>query len=231
MNGAVIPACEVSERDLQTMFGLMAASYDNMEEAVFRRDFAEKDHCLILRNDAGELVGFTTQKIMSADVDGKPVYGVFSGDTVIRSDYRGQTDLYRIFAQFWFSYAKQYEEFYWFLICKGYKTYGILPLIWAEFYPNCRCETPAYEKKIIDSYAQALYPGEYNPETGVVEYRHIKDKLKAGVAEIDSRHMKNPDVAFFCEKNPHHADGNDLVCLAKFDRAAVKPRMADMLGI
>ena len=231
MNGAVIPACEVTETDLQAMFALMSAYYDNVEESVFRRDYAGKDHCLILRNDEGALVGFTTQKVMSVQAGGKTVHGVFSGDTVIHRDYWGKTDLYRIFAQFWFRYAKQYDAFYWFLISKGYKTYAILPLIWAEFYPNCRCETPAGMKQIIDAYASALYPAEYNPATGVIEYQHQKDRLKAGVAEIDSRRLKNPDIAFFCERNPHHAEGNDLACLARLDRSAVKPRMAEMLGI
>ncbi|MBR4201130.1 MAG: hypothetical protein IKQ91_07620 [Oscillospiraceae bacterium] len=231
MNGQVIPACEVTEAELRAMFSLMDTYYDNMDESVFRRDFAQKDHCLILRNDAGAIVGFTTQKVMSVSVNGKTVHGVFSGDTIIHRDYRGQTDLFRVFSQYWFSYAERFSEFYWFLICKGYKTYGLLPLIWAEFYPNCRCLTPAYEQQIMDAYAQMLYPEEYNPDTGVIEYRQIKDKLKKGVAEIGSRQLKNPDTAFFCRQNPHHADGNDLVCLAKLDRAAVKPRMRKVLGI
>lgn len=231
MNGAIVPAASVTEAEKQAMFALMSEFYDNMDEAVFRRDFGGKDYCLILRSDAGAVVGFTTQKVMTVDVDGKPVHGVFSGDTIIHRDYWGQTDLYRIFAQFWFDYAKRYDAFYWFLICKGYKTYCILPLVWAEFYPTYRTETPPAAKKIIDAYASALYPEEYNPETGVVEYRHTKDKLKAGVAEIDGRRLKNRDIAYFCQANPHHAEGFDIACLARFDAAAVKPRMAAMLGI
>ena len=47
MQGAVIPAAAVTEDDKRAMFALMSEFYDNMDEAVFRRDFAEKDHCLI----------------------------------------------------------------------------------------------------------------------------------------------------------------------------------------
>jgi hypothetical protein len=231
MQGAVIPAAAVTEDDKRAMFALMSEFYDNMDEAVFRRDFAEKDHCLILRDDAGAVVGFTTQKVMAVEADGRTVHGVFSGDTIIHRDYWGQTDLYRIFAQFWFEYAKQYDEFYWFLICKGYKTYCILPLVWAEFYPTFRAETPPEMQSIIDAYASALYPDEYNPATGVIEYRHTKDKLKAGVAEIDERRLRNKDIAYFCQANPYHTEGFDIACISKFDASAVKPRMAAMLGI
>lgn len=231
VSDAVLPVSRYTERDLCEMYALMAEFYDNTDEAVFRKDFAAKDHCLVLRNSAGRIIGFTTQKIMTVEADGKPLHGVFSGDTIIHRDYWGQTDLYRIFSRYWFRYALQYDEFYWFLICKGYKTYCILPLLWAEFYPNYRTKTPASVKKIIDAYAISLYPDAYNPATGVVEYRSKKDRLKTGVAEIDARRMKNPDIAFFCQMNPHHTEGNDLACLAKLDAACLKPRMAAVLGL
>ena len=230
MTGEVLPISEFTDKDISVMFGIMQMYYDNVEEEVFRRDFSDKDYCLVLR-DNDEIVGFTTQKLLTVMVDGKPVHGVFSGDTIIKKDYWGQTGLYQVFAKFWFGYAKRYDEFYWFLICKGYKTYGILPLLWAEFYPNCKCGTPEREKKIIDAYAKALYPEEYNPDTGVIEYSHTKDKLKGDVGAIPERWRKNADIAFFCEKNPHHADGNDLACLAKLDESVLRPRMDRRLGL
>ena len=51
MNGTVIPASECTERDLCAMYALMAEFYDDTDEAVFRKDFAAKDHCLLLRDD------------------------------------------------------------------------------------------------------------------------------------------------------------------------------------
>ena len=166
---------------------------------------------------------------MTVTVDGREIHGMFSGDTIIHKDYWGDTELFRVWAQFWFPYAEQYDEFYWFLICKGYKTYRILPLFWREFYPNCRTQTPDYERKIIDAYAAFLYPDEYNPGTGVIEYKHVKDRLKSGVADIDERRIKNKDIAFFNTVNPHHADGNDLACLAKIDRSLLRRHSEELL--
>ena len=181
MKGRVIPIKEVSASDIDAMFALMDEFYDNMDRAVFETDFYAKDYCIILRNEEGRLVGFTTQKVMSVNADGKQIHGMFSGDTIIHKDYWGDTELFRVWAQFWFPYAEQYEEFYWF------------------------------------------------SATGVIEYKHVKDKLKTGVADIDERRIKNRDIAFFNSANPHHADGNDLACLAKIDRSLLRRHAEDLL--
>ena len=229
MKGIVKKISEVQQQDIDAMFTLMDEFYENMDRAVFERDFFAKDYCIILRDDEERLVGFTTQKVMSVNVDGKEIHGMFSGDTIIHKDHWGDTELFRVWAQFWFPFAEKYGEFYWFLICKGYKTYRILPLFWREFYPNYRTKTPEYEKKIIDAYASLLYPDEYDPSTGVIEYRHVKDKLRAGVADIDEHRMKNKDIAFFNEADPHHADGNDLACLARIDRLLLRKHAPELL--
>lgn len=229
LKGKVKPVSEITEEDIQNMYELMAKFYDDTNEEVFRRDFAEKEYCLVLYNEAGELVGFTTHKVLELNVDGKKIPGVFSGDTIIHKDYWGDMELFKVWANFWFPYAQQYEEFYWFLICKGYKTYRIMPLFWSEFYPGYRKETPEYEKRIMDAYATLLYPEEYNPVSGVVEYSHVKDKLKAGVGDVGERELKNRDIAYFCNANPGYVDGRDLVCLAKIDRCMLKKKAREFL--
>lgn len=228
MKGLIKPIGDCTEAEISAMFALMAEFYDNMDEAVFRKDFGDKDYCLVLR-DGERIVGFTTQKVLTIPVDGKAVHGMFSGDTIIHRDYWGDVELFRVWAQFWFPYAEQYEEFYWFLICKGYKTYRILPLFWKEFYPTFRKPTPEYEQKLLHAYAAYLYPDEYNPATGVIEYQHVKDKLRQGVADVDEHKLRHKDVAFFCQANPGHADGNDLACIAKIDRACLKKHAPEIL--
>ena len=228
MKGFIKPIGGFAETDISAMFSLMSEFYDNMDETVFRRDFADKDYCLALY-DGERIVGFTTQKLLTVKVDGHDIHGMFSGDTIIHRDYWGDIELFRVWAQFWFDYAEKYEEFYWFLICKGYKTYRIMPLFWRDYYPNYKTPTPEYEQKIIHAYASLLYPEDYNPETGVIEYRHTKDKLRAGVADAEPGKLKNKDVAFFCNANPGHADGNDLACLTKIDRAVLKTHAPEIL--
>jgi hypothetical protein len=39
--------------------------------------------------------------------------------------------------------------------------------------------------------------------------------LRAGVADIDTRRLHDPHVAFFAAANPGHTAGDELVCLAR----------------
>lgn len=229
LKGQIKPVGEYTEEERNVMYRLMAEFYDNTSESVFQKDFLDKDYCLCLYHERGGLVGFTTQKVMTVDIGGREIHGIFSGDTIIHKEHWGDMQLFKTWADFWFDFAKQYDEFYWFLICKGYKTYRMLPLFFTEFYPNYRVRTPVYEQSIIDAYASKLYGGEYNRESGVIEYRTVKDKLKQGVADVGSREMKNRDIAFFCQANPGYIQGNDLACLAKIDRALLKKRAAGIL--
>lgn len=230
MIGEMVERGSLTQSDIERMYALMAEFYAQTEEHVFRRDLAEKEYVLLLR-EGGKIVGFTTQKLLDVQVGDEVVHGIFSGDTIIDKAHWGEAELFRVWAQFWFSYAEQFPEFWWFLICKGYKTYRILPTFWETFYPTYRQETPPREQAIMDSYASALYGEEYDRARGVIRYRHTKDRLREGVADIDEHRLKNRDIAYFAEHNPGHVRGDDLVCLAKISRDAMKPRSPKVLGI
>ncbi len=170
LDGRVIQRSDLNGNQIHSMFSLMNEFYDNVSMDVFRKDLDDKDYCLLLHNEAGDIVGFTTQKIMSFELRGAPVHGVFSGDTIIHRDYWGSLEMYVVFARFFFALAKEYPCFYWFLISKGYKTYRMLPVFFKEFYPSYKQAVPPHLKAIMDAYASLLYPEEYNPKTGVIEY-------------------------------------------------------------
>ena len=223
LEGRVVERKEIPETDIDAMFSLMNTFYDNMSRDVFRKDLADKDYCLILKNEQQEIVGFTTQKILTFELDGQPVHGVFSGDTIIHRDYWGSLEMYVVFARFFFELGKSYDRLYWFLISKGYKTYRMLPVFFRTFYPSYRMETPLLEKRVMDAYASSLYPDDYNPGTGVIEYGSVKDKLKDGVADITAKELRHPDIEYFVRANPDYKDGNDLVCLALLREDQLQP--------
>lgn len=206
----------ITETEKKEMFQLMKEFYDNVDGQIFIRDLLDKDYCIMLYNEENIVKGFSTGKEIHVEVDGKLIKGIFSGDTIIHKDYWGRMDLYKEFAR---NFVKSgSEEYYWFLISKGYKTYKMLPLFFKEFYPNYKVSTPLDEKKIMDAFGLSMYPMDYNKETGVNEYKSIKDKLKEGVADITEKQLKDMDIKFFIEENPGYIYGNDLVCLAKLNQ-------------
>ena len=136
LSGQILKSEDLQQEEIEAMFSLMQTFYDDVSRNVFISDLMDKDYCILLCNDGGEVVGFSTQKIMSFDMGGRMIHGVFSGDTIIHKDYWGSFELYTVFARFFFAYAEKYDDFYWFLISKGYKTYRMLPLFFNDFYPD-----------------------------------------------------------------------------------------------
>jgi len=228
--------CTVVDRDslsgdyIDAMYSLMDQFYTNMDRAVFLRDLSEKHKVILGFDESDNLVGFSTQQIIEVEIvnsSGGPavVRGVFSGDTIIHRDHWGSSAPFKTFLSYFLDYGKNHTkpggvppEFYWFLISKGYKTYRTLPVFFKEFYPGAGRTVPEREQAIMHAYARQLYGDDYNPRSGVIEYRTPKDRLRDGVAEIEGRALHNPDVIFFTRANPFWKRGNDLVCLVRLCR-------------
>lgn len=229
LHGTIIEVQKLTELEKKTMFSLMDEFYDDTTYHVFIEDLEEKDYSILLFDTDNRIKGFSTQKRMSVEVGGEKVHGVFSGDTIIHKNYWGSIELYRLFAKYFISYGKRHGSFYWFLISKGYKTYKMLPLFFKEFYPNYKEKTPAYEQELIHSFGSVKYPDEYGRESGVIQYKGKKDKLKSGVADITKKQLNDLHILHFLKLNPEYFKGNDLVCIAKLTEENLKPAVRRLL--
>ena len=227
--GSLVERKALSSDDIDTMYELMEAFYDNMTRENFMEDLSKKDYVIVLRDEGNMIRGFSTQQIVHIPLGDSFVHGVFSGDTIIHKDYWGSAELFKIFARSFFKYEEEYGDFYWFLICKGYKTYRILPTFYNTFYPNYAVETPKEIKGIIDAFGRFYSPEEYEEETGVLCYKGVKDKLKENVADVSKERLKDRDIAFFVEKNPNYIKGNDLVCVTKLSMDNLSARVKKLL--
>lgn len=229
LEGSIVKINQVSEKQLKEMYFLMVEFYNNVTETNFRKDFLEKDYCIILRDRENKIKGFSTQKILTLNYKGKIIHGVFSGDTVIHKENWGSFSLFQVFSKFFFTYGKQYDNFYWFLIVKGHKTYKILPTFLKKFYPNFKEPTPPEIKSLMDFFGCTQYPEEYNSVTGVIEYNDVKDSLKEGIADITSKELRDNHVKFFLQENPYYEKGNDLVCIASLKKENLRERAKKIL--
>lgn len=222
----VVDAAALTPDDREAMFALMERVYDGVTREAFDRDLAGKHECIVLRTASGELVGFSTQQFLTVEVDGRRVDGVFSGDTVIHPDHWGSPALLQAFTRRYFDHDPPLQ---WFLVSKGHRTYRMLTTFFEEFWPRRGHPLPDAARAVRDAYARALYPDDYDADAGVLAYRTPKDRLREGVAGVTERDLRNPDVAFFVERNPGHALGHDLACLAELSPANLKPRMRRVL--
>jgi hypothetical protein len=208
---------ELSLSDRAAMFDVFSQHYDCVSWEGFNRDLEEKDCVLVLRNDDGEIRGFSTQKIMHAVVDGIRIRAVFSGDTIVDRRCWGDQALGKAWCRY---VAALYDEapesrLFWFLISKGFRTYLYLPLFFHEFYPRWDAATPRFEQQILNRLARMKFAEQYCESSGLVTFPESQGQLKPEFAGVPARRMSHPHVQFFLERNPSYRLGTELACLAE----------------
>jgi hypothetical protein len=226
LQGTLVAVSGLCEADKTRMFDLMSRHFEGLQPAAFLRDLDEKEWAIVLIDGAsGRIVGFSTQVLMNTSLQGERIRALFSGDTIIDKQHWGDTELIRVWGRMALDLIDRYggEPLYWFLISMGYKTYRFLPVFFSEFYPRFDRATPRREQQVLDALATERYPAEYDVAHGVVRPCG-KVRLRPGVADVDERRRKDPHVRFFLERNPDHAQGVELACVAPLTRENLKPR-------
>jgi hypothetical protein len=199
-------------------FALFRAHYEGADPQRFERDLDEKQQVILLRDGAtGALRGFSTVLYRPVRVGTRDAMFVFSGDTVIDRSCWGQKALQGAFAALLFRLKLRHPHrpLYWFLISKGWRTYLLMANYFPRAVPRCdRAEMPEL-KAVLDTLAAERFGAEYDPAAGVVRYATPHERVRDGMAPLDGSVLANPHVRFFAERNPGHARGEELACLAE----------------
>ena len=205
------------------MLEIYLGMYDGSSAALFLNDLAKKDEALLVY--AGDkLVGFTTIRFYERDWQGRPIAVVYSGDTVVERKHWGQQEL----AFSWISRMGQFKQenpslpLYWFLLVKGHRTFRYLPLFGRSFYPHWAIDRSDL-KPLADNLGSEMFPDDYNPKTGVVEFRESRGHLKPEVAAPSSEDMRRDGVRFFLSRNPGYRRGHELVCICEVEEHNMRP--------
>lgn len=197
----------LAEVDRAGMESLYRKYYEGAPEDVFRRDLAEKDWTILLKEAApggpARVAGFSTMKLVR--VAGENV--LFSGDTVVDEACRNQTGLAGAFGHVMVRLAEMgVGDPYWFLICKGARTYRFLPTFFRRYVPGeCADAELAGRLRRI---ASGMFPRAYDPVSGVLHFGEGKDRLKGDAVRRDRESVR------FRAMNPGWARGDELCCLA-----------------
>ena len=214
LKSQIITISEATETTIRRMAELMSLTYGGTNIDKVRRDLAEKQFILLLYGEGGEIEGFSTIQLFDSIFRGTPVKIVYSGDTVIQEESRGQTVLMHDWWQFTCTIQQQFSgmEVYWMLISKGWRTYKLIPLFYKEYYPRPDRETPPDFQAFMDELGNRKYPGEYRD--GLI-IPSEPDFLKNAATDVPERRRNDPDVQFFIAKNPGFGRGDELLCVTR----------------
>ena len=217
----IVTPHELDAWQRDAMFAVFARHYDEVSRARFDADLAEKDAVILLEDSTAAISGFSTQKVLRSRVDGRDVRALFSGDTVIDRSHWGEQELCRG----WSRYAgavlarEPQTPLFWFLISKGYRTYLYLPLFFREFYPRAGRSAPAFEQRVLDTFALAKFRDHYDRASGLISFPRSHGHLTPELAAVPPHRRGDEHVRFFLERNPGYANGTELACLAEISLA------------
>ena len=212
-------------RTVSQMYDLYATYYDATSPSLFEKDLDDKDWVVVLRDESGLLVGFSSLALVDATVDGHCLRAIYSGDTIIDRARWGTQAL----AFTWIRFAGTVKAWapdlslYWFLIVKGHRTYRYLSAFSVDFYPRWDRPTPARERGIMDELARGRFADTYDATRGVVSFPCSRGHLKPEWATIEQTEAARPDVAFFLRSNPGYISGEELVCLTELASDNLRP--------
>jgi hypothetical protein len=217
LHAQTLPIGELCADTAEQMLELMRQYYDGVSASQFHADLRAKQWVILL-HDRGRLRGFSTQLAFDHACAGRRVKLLFSGDTIIEKTCWGSLALPVAWGRLMLSLlaANPGMDLYWLLTSKGYKTYRFLPVFFREFFPCHSALTPAFERELLRSVARQRFGTSFESESGILRAPPGGQRLREGVADIDSRRLQDPHVAFFHKMNPGHARGDELVCLARF---------------
>ena len=122
----VLEISKITDSDKQKMFNLMTQVYNGEDWNKFLSDMSQKNYALILYDENSNIAGFTTIQVF--EFEEKII--IYSGDTVIEENSRGDIELMRAWWRFSYKIQEKHptQKVFWLLISKGWRTYKFFPM-------------------------------------------------------------------------------------------------------
>lgn len=213
----IVPVAALDDNRIAEMLDLMDAHYEGVTLEGLLADLRAKDRVILLTR-GGRLRGLSTQTWFWHGSGTERVRVVFSGDTIVHRDDWGSPALAVAWGRMMLGLLDENPAagLYWLLTSKGYKTYRFLTVFFREFLPRFGGAAEQELLALRDEIAAERFGARYDAVSGVLRAAPGAQRLRPGVADLDVRHLRDPQVAFFQQLNPGHAGGDELVCLARF---------------
>ena len=224
MKGRAVEQHDLTAQQRRAMLELLSAHFHGISKEQFHADLNEKNWAVLVEDEAGRLVGFTTLLFYQSFHRDRRVNVVCSGDTIVDPAARGSSALLRT----WIRTVENLRQLSgdlptnWLLIVSGFRTYRFLPVCWRQFYPRHDQPTPPPVQALVDHLAAERFGQQYDPVSGIVRLGRPQ-VLREPLKEIPISRQNDPHIVFFDQCNPGHVRGDELVCITDLSPENLTP--------
>ncbi|HKB08963.1 MAG TPA: hypothetical protein VKF61_11840 [Candidatus Polarisedimenticolia bacterium] len=215
MTGRLVRRSDLGDAERASMFALLSRHFEGVTRRGFESDLGEKNWVVVLE-EAGRLVGFSTLLIYEGPGGGEPLTVVYSGDTIME---RGAWNTAALPGS-WIAAVRTLREWhpagrlYWLLLTSGFRTYRFLPVFWREFHPRHDAPMLPETAALLSRLAADRLGASFLPASGTARLPRPQ-VLKPELRFVPEGRSTDPHIAFFLERNPGWVDGDELVCLTE----------------
>jgi hypothetical protein len=203
---------DLSQATIAEMFNIFSESFEQVTREIFEHDLNGKDWIILLHDEQSRVQGFSTLALYETEFESRRMSVVYSGDTIIRREFWGTPQLPSAWIKTVLEKSAHMPQP---LYSSGYKTYRFLSVFYKTFYPHYAYPTPPDIQGLMNYLATERFGEEYLPHLGVVRFKVGASPLRPGVAEVTEDRLKDPHVAHYILLNPHHDQGDELVCITQ----------------
>lgn len=213
-----VPIHALDDALLDEMYGLYGPNHHVSREDFFVRVRGQFDYVALfrLRRDA-RLIGFTGVRArLLALESGREIPTVYSGLSFILPEFRGGAQVVYVLAYHALRMKLRRPRSTVIIWSDNisYKPYILTARHIRRFYPSRFVATPSDMLELRDQLGDRYYGELYERETGTVRK---PPRLKPHLAPIGPRELEDPDIRFYADHNPAHADGAGLLTLIPAD--------------
>jgi hypothetical protein len=232
LNVVIRPPLQLTPMQRQQMYRLMSAHFSDVDPQQFAADLDEKQSAVLLCDLDDRVHGFTTLLRLDIEVDGQPIVGYYSGDTVIDPAYWGEHRWLRVWSRHVFGMAERLGGVpaYWVLLTATHRTYRIMASCFREHYPSHRSATPMSVQRTLDCLVRQRFPREYDRQRGIVRLDRAIPVRPERVHQATAAPLDDPVVRHFVDRNPGYLKSDYLACLTLISRANCTPLGLRILG-
>lgn len=215
LRSRVVLRASLDDGRRRRMLALMEACYDGVVAERFYADLDHKQFVIVLEDERGELMGFSTLLLLEEQLDGRTVDVVFSGDTVIDPAHWGSKALQTAFGRFCLErkLAHPRRRLFWLLLTKGFRTYLLAVNYFPRTFPKPGATPTSALVAFRDRLASTLWGDAYDATREILHFSEARDRVRAPLSPPPPEALQHEAVRFFIAKNPGADAGDELVCL------------------
>jgi hypothetical protein len=214
-----LPTDTLDDAILGEMYGLYGPNHHVSREEFFARVREHFDYVALFRlRRSARLIGFTGVRARFLTLDsGRRIPTVYSGLSFILPEFRGGAQVVYVLAYHALRMKLRQPRSTVIIWSDNisYKPYVLTARHIRRFYPSRFGTTPTDMLELRDQLGDRYYGELYERETGTVHKPNLR--LKSHLAPIGPHELEDPDIRFYADHNPAHADGAGLLTLIPAD--------------